>query len=121
MGPAGDTIKEVQHDRIREAKLGPFPQQVDQLSRFNWRLKREARELNLIVWESSRHRRGSAMEGKVRKDDTTWKKQLTQNQYYVTRQKGTEPPFTCEYEDTETPGTYRSRGCGQSLFRSENK
>src|SRR5438094_5167109 len=55
------------NERIREAKSGPFPQQVDRLSRFNGRLKREARELNLIVWESSRHRRGSAMEGKVRK------------------------------------------------------
>src|SRR5256885_14566246 len=61
------------------------------------------------------------MEGKVRKDDTAWKKQLTQDQYFVTRQKGTEPPFTGEYEDTETPGTYRCVCCGQPLFRSETK
>jgi len=58
---------------------------------------------------------------KIRKDDVAWKKQLTQNQYYVTRQKGTEPPFTGEYEDTETPGTYRCVCCGQPLFRSETK
>src|SRR2546429_9860963 len=61
------------------------------------------------------------MEGKVRKDDTAWKKQLTQDQYFVTRQKGTEPPFTGEYEDTETPGTYRRVCCGQPLFSSETK
>ena len=35
------------------------------------------------------------MEEKLRKDEQEWKKQLTQNQYFVTREKGTEPPFTC--------------------------
>jgi peptide-methionine (R)-S-oxide reductase len=58
---------------------------------------------------------------KVRKDNAAWKKQLTQNQYYVTRQQGTEPPFTGEYEDTDTPGTYQCVCCGQILFRSETK
>ena len=61
------------------------------------------------------------MAEKVEKDEQAWKKQLTPNQYYVTRQKGTEPPFTGEYEDTETPGTYKCVCCGQPLFRSEMK
>jgi len=60
-------------------------------------------------------------EEKVHKDDVAWRKQLSQNQYYVTRQKGTEPPFTGGYEDTETPGTYKCVCCGQPLFRSETK
>jgi peptide-methionine (R)-S-oxide reductase len=61
------------------------------------------------------------MEEKIRKDEKDWKKQLTQNQYYVTRQKGTEPPFTGEYADTEDLGTYKCVCCGQPLFTSETK
>lgn len=61
------------------------------------------------------------MSEKVHKTEGDWRKQLTPNQYYVTRQKGTEPPFTGEYENTETPGTYKCVCCGQPLFRSEEK
>src|SRR5260370_37187972 len=61
------------------------------------------------------------MEDKIQKDDAARRKDLSQKQYYETRKKGTEPPFTGEYEDTETPGTYKCVCCGQPLFRSETK
>lgn len=61
------------------------------------------------------------MSDKIRKDNTEWKKSLTDQQFYVTRLKGTEPPFTGEYESAETPGTYVCVCCGQPLFSSDAK
>jgi len=58
---------------------------------------------------------------KMKFSDAEWRKKLTPEQYYVTRQKGTEPAYTGEYTDTETPGTYACVCCGQPLFRSETK
>lgn len=58
---------------------------------------------------------------KLQKSDAEWRKVLSPNQYYVTRQKGTEPPFTGEYESTETQGKYKCVCCGQTLFCSETK
>ena len=61
------------------------------------------------------------MADKISKSDQEWKQILTPNQFHVTRQKGTEPPFTGEYESTDTPGSYKCTCCGQELFRSESK
>jgi len=61
------------------------------------------------------------MAQKITKSDAEWRAGLTPEQYDVTRRKGTEPAFSGEYADTETPGTYRCVCCGQSLFSSETK
>ncbi|KAF9621353.1 hypothetical protein IFM89_020012 [Coptis chinensis] len=50
-----------------------------------------------------------------------WKKRLTSEQFYVTRQKGTERAFTGEYCDTKTPGTYLCICCDTPLFESSTK
>ncbi|HTX14844.1 MAG TPA: peptide-methionine (R)-S-oxide reductase MsrB [Candidatus Baltobacteraceae bacterium] len=61
------------------------------------------------------------MSEKIRKSDAEWRRQLTEEQFYVTRKKGTEPPGTGEYEATETRGTYVCACCGQPLFSSDAK
>lgn len=57
----------------------------------------------------------------VRKSDAEWKKQLTPQQYKVTRKKATEKPFTGKYARSKKQGTYRCVCCGAKLFASDSK
>ncbi|HEY3062377.1 MAG TPA: peptide-methionine (R)-S-oxide reductase MsrB [Chloroflexota bacterium] len=61
------------------------------------------------------------MANKVQKSDTTWRQELSPQQYHVLREKGTERAFTGEYAHTKEPGTYRCAGCGKAVFRSDEK
>ncbi len=58
---------------------------------------------------------------KVIKSDADWKTQLSPEEYYVARQKGTERPFTGRYWDHNQYGLYRCVGCGTALFASDTK
>ncbi|XP_015080453.1 peptide methionine sulfoxide reductase B1, chloroplastic [Solanum pennellii] len=53
--------------------------------------------------------------------DEEWKKKLTNEQFYITRQKGTERAFTGEYWNSKTPGTYHCICCDTPLFESSTK
>ncbi len=61
------------------------------------------------------------MKNKIAKSEQEWKEQLTPEQFHVCRKKGTEPPFTGEYNACKENGAYLCVCCGNELFRSEKK
>ena len=58
---------------------------------------------------------------KVVKSDDEWREELSSEEYEITRRAGTERAFTGEYWDTKTPGEYKCRCCGETLFDSATK
>lgn len=62
-----------------------------------------------------------ATKAKVVKTDAEWRRQLTREQFAVTRRKATERPFTGEYHDSKEPGVYGCICCGTELFDSSAK
>lgn len=61
------------------------------------------------------------MAEKIFKSEEEWKNELDPESYYVIREKGTERPFTGEYNDHYEEGTYVCKACGAPLFSSKNK
>ena len=59
------------------------------------------------------------MPDKKNLSDQHWKEKLTLEQYEICRNNGTESPFSGEYLNTKTTGTYHCSCCGNALFHSE--
>jgi len=66
-------------------------------------------------------KRKSKMTDKVIKTEEEWRQILTEDQFYVTRKKGTERAFTGEYYDLHDEGTFVCVACGAELFSSKEK
>lgn len=61
------------------------------------------------------------MSEKINKSEEEWKKELSEEQFYITRQKGTERAFTGKYYYHHEDGVYRCSCCGNELFDSKTK
>lgn len=61
------------------------------------------------------------MSDKIIKTDEEWKKSLTDEQFFVTRKKGTERPFSGKYYLLDEDGIYKCVCCGNPLFKSDSK
>ena len=57
----------------------------------------------------------------VQKSEAEWKAQLTPEQYYITRQHGTERPFTSKLLQEKRTGNFHCVACGAPLFASDTK
>ena len=58
---------------------------------------------------------------KIKKSEKEWKKKLSDKQYQILREKGTETPFTGMYVQHNKKGIYVCVACGNELFYSETK
>ena len=78
-------------------------------------------KVTLVLFDDQCKRKGVVTVDKVVKSDDEWKKQLTPEQFEVTRRKGTERAFTGKYAETHEKGLYRCICCGNALFDSDTK
>lgn len=58
---------------------------------------------------------------KIDKSDDEWKKQLSEDEYIILRNKGTERPFTGKFNDFSEDGIYTCNACKEELFESDSK
>src|SRR5262249_22829593 len=70
---------------------------------------------------SVRERKGVPMNGRVEKSEAAWQAQLTDEQFRVTRKKGTERAFSGAYWNTKDDGIFQCVCCGQPLFDAKTK
>lgn len=77
--------------------------------------------LFLIVTQMIVSQTKEKMEPEIKKTDSEWKKLLTEQQYHVLREKGTERPYTGEYWDYFEKGKYVCAACKSELFNSDTK
>ncbi|HVF48908.1 MAG TPA: peptide-methionine (R)-S-oxide reductase MsrB [Pyrinomonadaceae bacterium] len=85
------------------------------------RKKTVAPSAKIVAKADAGERKEIKAEGKVVKTEEEWRQLLTPEQFYVTRQKGTERAYTGAYWDHHEAGTYHCVACDNALFSSKTK
>jgi peptide-methionine (R)-S-oxide reductase len=83
--------------------------------------RQEPATVRLVEFDNSGKRIGMVTTEKVIKSDDEWRRQLTPQEFQITRKKGTEPAFTGKYYKLHDKGLYRCICCGNALFSSDTK
>jgi peptide-methionine (R)-S-oxide reductase len=83
--------------------------------------KSEPGEVTIVEFTDDGKRVNKVKVARVLKSDAEWKKQLTPQQFYVTRQAGTEPAYSGAYEKNKEKGIYRCICCDTALYSSATK
>lgn len=73
------------------------------------------------ITSDSARKEAAGMSTKITKSDDEWRRELTPEQYRITREGGTEPAFTGKYYDFHENGAFRCVCCGNLLFESDTK
>ncbi len=82
---------------------------------------KQSSTVQVVEFSDSGKKLGTVTIEKVLKTDDEWRKQLTPDQFAVTRKKGTEMAFTGKYYKLHDKGLYRCVCCGNALFTSDTK
>jgi len=83
--------------------------------------KAKARTVKIVQFDDAGNRKGVEEVQKVVKSEEEWRKQLTPEQFEVTRKKGTERAFSGKYAETHADGIYHCICCATPLFDSKTK
>jgi peptide-methionine (R)-S-oxide reductase len=78
-------------------------------------------EITIVEFSDSGQKLGSARVKKVVHSSGEWRKQLNAEQFYVTRQQGTDVAFSGTYYQIHQDGIFRCIGCGSAVFTSDTK
>ncbi len=83
--------------------------------------RKDMNKVTIVEFTDSGERKGAVTVEKIVKSDAEWRKQLTAEQYKVTREQGTERACTGGYWQNKEEGLYRCVGCDTALFMSNTK